>query len=249
MANSIRRIDVVTLASCVAMATLFGRAAHAADLLPNPPLVAPPVWSWVGCYGGIQGGGMFGSAKAVSNSPGTVGLTVNKINTNDKDGSLGGTLGCGGQFRIFAGGIELDFASAGLGGKSSDMPPFPSTFTNRIQTHQYGTVRGRFGIALDRTFYYFTGGVVFTNFEFYESGPGIYEAMATDTMGWTTGVGVEYMLSPQWSVKAEYLFMQVPKVIDSPAAVGVNNSLNENVFRVGVNWHFNGGLDALFARR
>jgi outer membrane immunogenic protein len=84
----------------------------------------------------------------------------------------------------------------------------------------YGDITGRLGYALDRTLFYAKGGVAFLDANFKANysgqncltlgicgrgGPSIFNYDHSDTLvGWTIGAGVEYALSPSWSLKAEY---------------------------------------------
>jgi outer membrane immunogenic protein len=86
----------------------------------------------------------------------------------------------------------------------------------------YGDLTGRFGYAMDRTLFYAKGGFAFLNADFkanYAGGnctfdygcgghrnvPSTFNFGQSDTLaGWTAGAGAEYVLSPSWSLKAEY---------------------------------------------
>jgi outer membrane immunogenic protein len=75
-------------------------------------------------------------------------------------------------------------------------------------------------------------------------------------VGWTVGGGVEWMFAPRWSVKAEYLYYDLgSRDLDLAFTVHDNNSNRNATFnshtnvdfkgsiaRVGVNYHFGGGL-------
>ena len=74
-------------------------------------------------------------------------------------------------------------------------------------------------------------------------------------VGWLVGAGGEYAFSPNWSVKAKYLYADLgtttyrsPLVAAvAPAAVGPNYSWTtsvrnrENIVRVGLNYKLNWG--------
>jgi outer membrane immunogenic protein len=76
-----------------------------------------------------------------------------------------------------------------------------------------GTVRGRVGYATGQLLPYFTGGVAFAHDE-------------TATTGWTLGGGLEYAISRNLSVKAEYLY------------VDALPHLTGSFVRGGLNWRF-----------
>jgi len=55
-------------------------------------------------------------------------------------------------------------------------------------------------------------------------------------LGWTLGGGVEVGLTPNWSARAEYLYVRLDD--RSYVLTGVNNGFSSNVFRLGVNYRF-----------
>ncbi len=90
----------------------------------------------------------------------------------------------------------------------------------------YGDITGRLGYAADRALFYAKGGFAFLNADFKANytgencstahncyqhpnapvNPSNFNYQQSDTLaGWTLGAGVEYALSPSWSVKAEYM--------------------------------------------
>ena len=95
-------------------------------------------------------------------------------------------------------------------------------------TDLYGDITGRLGYAVDRALFYTKGGVAFLDADFKAnysgqncttignaswncSGfhlpaiPSTFNYDHSDTLvGWTIGAGVEYALTPAWSLKAEY---------------------------------------------
>ena len=54
--------------------------------------------------------------------------------------------------------------------------------------------------------------------------------------GWTVGAGAEMALTPNWSVKAEYLYLSFAE--RSFTVTGTDNGLNNNLLRFGVNYRF-----------
>ena len=54
--------------------------------------------------------------------------------------------------------------------------------------------------------------------------------------GWTAGAGVEVGLTPNWSAKAEYLYVRLND--RGYVLTGVNNGFQSNLFRLGVNYRF-----------
>lgn len=84
----------------------------------------------------------------------------------------------------------------------------------------YGNLSGRLGYAMDRTLFYAKSGAALLDADFKANyagqscktlnqcgsgGPSTFNFDHSDTLaGWTAGAGVEYALSPSWSLKAEY---------------------------------------------
>ena len=54
--------------------------------------------------------------------------------------------------------------------------------------------------------------------------------------GWTIGAGMEVGLTPRWSAKVEYLYMDLGS--RSFSITGTDNGLQSSVLRLGVNYHF-----------
>jgi outer membrane immunogenic protein len=61
------------------------------------------------------------------------------------------------------------------------------------------------------------------------------------------GAGAEWAFAPRWSVKAEYLYVDLGTVtyistnslaINPLATIVHGHTLTENIERVGLNWHF-----------
>jgi outer membrane immunogenic protein len=144
---------------------------------------------------------------------------------------------------------------------------FPVTFSALSEEHKidwFGTVRGRFGYTMGPVLVYATGGLAYgevnrngnvagqTNFVLggtVNNFAGSYSASSTRA-GWTAGAGIEGMLSRNWSVKAEYLYMDLANTTDTfstfytsgTPATGqagvrtVTSSFRENIFRIGLNY-------------
>ena len=60
-------------------------------------------------------------------------------------------------------------------------------------------------------------------------------SMSNTRVGWTVGAGVEWAFAPQWSAKAEYLYVALPTttliLVDSV-------KFNTSLVRAGLNWKF-----------
>jgi outer membrane immunogenic protein len=194
--------------------TLAGMAqpVDAADLRYRQPYtVNQPLnaFSWAGPYLGGNLGYEWGS---VSN------------NATKPSGIAGGVQG-GYNFQsgnwVF--GVEGDLELTG----ASD------TFASwKFSNPWFGTVRGRAGYAFNNILFYGTGGLAFG--ELRAETFGLSESQTN--VGWTLGVGTEFGLSPNWSAKIEYLYVDLSE--SQFAITGVSNGYRFGVIRAGVNYHF-----------
>jgi outer membrane immunogenic protein len=232
-----------------AFALAIGGQALAADLPPPPPAprapatyvpVAAPIYNWSGIYIGVNGGYGFGNSNW---SQATFGSTGNFPTT----GWLGGgTIGANYQFWGGAVlGVEGDWDWTNLNGSTSGGPcaPPPAGITGcQTSSNWLATVRGRAGWAFDRVLLYGTGGVAFAPVQATALGTGLGTNSNTEA-GWTAGAGLEFAFAPNWTAKAEYLYVDLSNgscgtACGSPTPpIGVK--FTENVVRAGVNFKFN----------
>jgi outer membrane immunogenic protein len=224
--------------AAVAGLALTTSAAYAADLgqpyykAPPPPPVEAP--SWAGFYLGIAGG--WGWGRADQTDP--TGFDSGHYNVNG--GLVGGTLGYNWQFNQFVLGLEgdgswADIHGSTIGGGNCDL-------VCSAKLDALGTVRGRLGVAFGNFLPYVTGGLAVGDIHGSES---LLGSGSSTVAGWTVGGGVEAKVSPAWSIKAEYLFVDLGNhtIFDDTFADGTvvpqSIKFTTNIFRVGVNYHFN----------
>jgi outer membrane immunogenic protein len=204
-------------------------AARAADLPYKAPPMSPPYSSallanWSGGYIGINGGYGFGSSDwdfpVASISP---------------EGWLaGGTLGYNFQRGAVLWGVEGDVDYSNLKG-SIDCP---TATTCESRNTWLATARARLGYAgFGNWLPYFTGGAAFGDIK--ASNSAIGEAHKVK-FGWVAGAGIEYAMLAHWSLKVEYLYVDLGG-FDCAAVCGAatdNVSLNANIARMGLNYRF-----------
>ena len=254
-----------------AYAALIGCPALAADMaVKAPPPAPPPQYNWTGFYIGGTAGWAWGSFDPTSS---TATVPVGEINTDvpainaagvqriKPSGFIGGfEAGYNWQPSNLLFGLEGDIESFHLHGSASTGPVVyhggagTFTLTSTASTDWLATARGRLGYAAGNWLFYATGGFAFTdlhgNFSFSETAFGGSEAasLSSSKTGYAVGGGVEASLSRQWSVKAEYLFVDFGRVSAfGTAAGGVliptypfthTIDLKANLARIGLNYHF-----------
>ena len=220
--------------------------ASAADLparMPAavPAYVAPATFSWTGFYVGANLGWGWSSGTGTFDGLGPVGVPV----SGSGDGFLGGgQIGYNWQTGPLVFGLEADFqGSAGSGDLNGGPVGGVSITGGTLKTPWFGTIRGRIGYAWDRWMLYATGGGVYGHLDY--SGttvggtiPGAFSS-STDFWTWTVGGGVEASLWDRWSAKVEYLYIGTPDSFPvPPGTTGASGSINTNIVRVGLNYHF-----------
>jgi outer membrane immunogenic protein len=222
--------------------------------------VASPAGNWTGFYLGVNAGGAWGTADLNTTVTGGFGAPnlalVSSLDTLrlSPDGFTGGAqLGYNYQSGNLVWGLEADFDYFRLKDSSTVSSTFvgggPFTVDNAVETDWLFTLRPRVGMTFGRFLPYVTGGLAVTNMKYSSSLTDLVFATSqassvSDTLtGWTAGGGVEYALTPDCSVKAEYLYTDFGSV--SMTSVGGNGavydqsaSLKADVVRLGVNVRF-----------
>jgi outer membrane immunogenic protein len=195
----------------IAFATL---SAQAADLPRGGyrPYAPPPVvaaYSWMGPYIGANLGYQWGE-------------TTN--NPTEPSGITGG-LQAGYNFQSgqFVFGGEADIQ---LSGSEDTFAPW------KFSNPWFGTVRGRAGVAMNNILFYATGGLAYGNLRGEISGL----SENRTGLGWTAGLGIEVGLTPNWSAKVEYLYVDLTDRHYS--VTNTDNGLESSLLRFGVNYRF-----------
>lgn len=259
---------LMTSAAAVMLGAFMVANAHAADLFVPPP-PPPAVWSWEGPYIGAYGGWAHSRTKAtdldgtefgdqdVASVPGV------SLSMSDDDFFAGGTIGYNFQSGAFVFGPEVE-----LGYINNDrlyitevgdgVPDGDGADDDGILTEYgfYGVAAGRVGYAVDRVLVFAKGGLAFADIK---NAGGEYDGKGDEDsdgkwgfdgdesgfgsdirLGFAIGGGVEWAVADQWSVKAEYLYMDFGSKTyngtDNDSRYKFKNTLH--TVKVGVNWLF-----------
>jgi outer membrane immunogenic protein len=235
-----------SLLGLAVIGALIAGPAMAADLgmpVKAPPAPVAPAYNWTGFYLGGQIGYGWGSAyQEGANGFGDTG-------NYDISGIVGGgTAGYNWQFGgSWVLGVETDFSGADITGTGASSLTYNCTTTGCYNDiHWFGTVRGRLGYAWNNVLLYGTGGFAYGSAEAGIVGcPGGF-CGTNEVNGWTAGGGIEYGLAPNWSVKVEYLHVDMGRYNFTMAGgcAGTGGCVSPAVFdlvRGGINYHFNFG--------
>jgi outer membrane immunogenic protein len=220
---------LVTLAATISLASAADLGRRPPAPPPAPPAYAPlPYFNWTGFYIGINGGGAWGGSSEFHFPGGTF------TSFHPSGWLAGGTLGANYQLGQLVFGVEGDIDASDIHGSGACLG---GGFVCQTKNDWLGTARGRIGYAFDRFLPYLTGGLAVGHLT--ASVPGIGSAANTNT-GWTVGGGIEYALTGSWTVKAEYLYVDLGS-FDCRACGGVpptSVGFATNVLRAGVNYRF-----------
>jgi outer membrane immunogenic protein len=172
-------------------------------------------------------------------------VSSNKVPAHDLSGEIiGGTLGCNYQLNNLVLGVEGDWSWTNKQGSAFlTTPPFVPGFSEDQKETSIGTLRGRVGYAFSNAWMaYVTGGAAWARVQETEfNAVGAFAATDTQTLtGGTIGGGVEWMFLPQWSLKAEYLYVafQHKTFLNGAGVTPDEIHLRDHIVRLGVNWKF-----------
>jgi len=232
-----KSIFAILLAAALAASS----AALAADLpVAAAPTYAPAVtpFTWSGIYFGAQGGYGWGStSQSFSNGA--------PSGNSDPQGWLGGVyLGYNWQGNNVIFGLEGDFEGADINGSFTRNSG--STSAGSADMNWDASIRGRLGLAFDRSLLYATGGVAFADYDF-KGGPNFGSPIPccgySDTLtGWTVGAGWEHAWTNHFTTRIEYRYTDYGKAngnLSAPfSSVKMPTKSTTNVVRVGIGYKF-----------
>jgi len=279
-----RRISLAIAASLLATGALA--ADLPAKVYTKAPVVPPVIYDWNGFYVGGNVGYSWGRERDDGNLTGTqtvqifrtagpnlISTTVTPIgpvalvgrsNVNGVIG--GGQAGYNWQRQNWLVGIEADLQASdersnGAICTVAGCPPGSLLFDTSYRLDWFGTLRGRVGfLPTQQLLLYATGGLAYGHIAANE--PTVPLSWGDTRAGWTVGVGGEVALDRHWSIKLEYLYMDLGRFGNASAtATAVTNQLNtplvgfntlttttataafstrftDNIVRAGVNYRF-----------
>ena len=215
----------------LASLTLFDIAgAAAADLPVKAPLQAPAqTYNWEGFYIGGHAG--YRWADANFSDPGydfdTGSGVVTFLARNESYHSNGWIGGVQAGYNVMLtpmilAGLEGDWSwgsssqsiTTAFSGVDSIGDGFTFSRTSEVKLTWQATIRGRVGIVNGPWLFYGTGGVALAHANWSENSQlvGVFSGTFNSSLnssqtltGWVAGVGVEYMYTPNWIARLEYL--------------------------------------------
>jgi len=218
--------------------------ASAADL-PRP---APPVrssttipWSWSGFYVG----GHVGAALSVTDVADPLGVPLFGDNVRSPGFIGGGQIGYNYQVGPTVFGLEADISKGVSDGTNTCFAVSETTLTStcRVRPDLYATLTPRVGYAAGPALLYVKGGAAWTHGAvdmIFNNNPAAVFASSSrfDATGWTAGGGIEYALTPAWSAKLEYDYLNFGgRTVATPYVAGNPSGLTAPVTSVAEQVH------------
>ena len=180
--------------------------------------------SWTGFYAGVNGGYGWDSKLNLQDTLATAG-TGNPpiITTNTYGGGLtpagafgGVTVGANWEVSNFVFGVETDLDVANIADDSAAVCAIgqATTCTTGGALHStidwFGTLRARAGLPLTPNFLvYGTGGLAYGGVSTRGTADAYSFKNDTTRLGWAGGAGAEWKFSPGWSLRGEWLYMDL----------------------------------------
>ena len=267
-------------------------SAYAADMaVKAPPPPPAPIWTWTGFYIGGSVGGKWNDTRVddyptgcfltsatcgLGTTPGVNAIRSDSITLNQGRFIGGGQAGYNWQAGKWLFGVEGDISWTGINQTvittKTMTPPLAGFMVHgdAMKEDWIATIRGRVGWVVAPSFLlYATGGLAVAHVQTASSvaftvTPDLYAGSFDETRaGWTVGGGGEWMIAPKWSIKAEYLYVDLGKqtvnlacvntgICGSPPQVAPGASyaadyrFREHIARVGLNYHFGGPVVAKY---
>ena len=227
---------------CKSMTAALGAAAlalvplcpaGAADLGPGYGRRAPPpafdtraplaIESWTGFYFGATLGYASGST-GVEGGSGAFSF--------DQDGFAGTMFGgYNWQLSGIVVGLEADIGTGDLGGSA-----ISAGSSIQSELNVFGSLRGRAGVLMSpQTLLYATAGLAWADYDFSVTGA----RTASETLlGYQVGAGLELLLAPQWTLRAEYIYTDLGSERLDHVGLANNYDPDFHTFRAGIGLKF-----------
>jgi outer membrane immunogenic protein len=235
------------LLSCAGAVTLAfaTQASFAADMrapvAKAPAAVVAAPFSWTGSYLGLHLGADSGRATSSSADSGFDGEP--DTHTARDNSVFGGVqAGYNWQSGNYVAGVEAEIGHFGAKGSVIEATDHYVDF----RYGWYGTLTARFGYAWDRSLLYLKAGGAIANIrntaadiDNGEFDPSAFTRIEGTRGGWSAGAGWEQAFAPNWSMKLEYLYLDLGKRTSSDISGATYTHRNHvHSVKFGLNYRF-----------
>jgi len=250
MPGTVKVAHIALVSGGAVLLAAFG--ASATDLPAKMPAKAPAAVAalsavdWTGFYFGGHVGGGWAQARGTYDDTNDFG-PIDFSASGFVGGAQAGYLWQTGRLVY---GVEIDGSWGDLESNRTDN----EGDQQRMETSLLTSARLRSGAAIDNTLIFGTIGIAYVKSEFTVIGD-VPSPATVDVDGWglVSGLGAEFALPPNWSLRGEYLYYAVNKSVDIPGLTG-DSSANDfvkldgvHVVRLAANYRFNASQARLAA--
>ena len=242
---------IMIIAASAALSLSAALPAGAADLFGTAGGLkdgGTAIGTWSGFYAGVNGG--YGWDNTVSFSSSFA--SEASLNTSLKPaGAFGGlTFGVGHQTGGIVLGAETDIQIANIRDDGAFTVCSGSTCGavtasgSRSTIDWFGTLRARAGFPLDPKFLvYGTAGAAYGGISARGVADGYNFSADAVRFGWVAGAGAEWKMTPNWSLKGEWLYADLGSMSLTSSGIPTANSPDNafNIIRFGLNYKFGAG--------
>jgi len=196
-----------------------------------PTTAALDRYNWNGFYIGLNAGGAFG-VNTVTASGGGGSASAKE------PGFLGGVqVGANYQTGPVVWGFEADYDAST---QNKSLPAGVLTGSTS-QAPWFASLRGRIGMAFDRTLVYGTAGGAAGELRSIANIPAGTTSTTVTYGTWIAGAGIEYGITDNLSARVEYLYLDKNNIatgVIGPPPAQITSHLQDNLVRAGLNYRF-----------
>jgi outer membrane immunogenic protein len=249
------RLPLILLAAVVAASLAGQKSAAAADLLVKSPLytqapVTAPTFSWQRCYVGGHVG--YGWGRSTNDFGAQFNPPIFDFNLSTSGWLGGAQAGCNWKVaKTLIVGVEGEIWLSGLtGSRLVNFGLFDIASVNFTAKNRWDAdLALRVGMPFDKVLIYLKGGLAYGSFSYNWVQAGVPFGATAGKWGWLLGIGVEYAVADNWSVKLEYNHIDygTGSVLDPAWQFGAFNTREtKDIVKVGVNYLFGGPVVAKY---
>lgn len=189
----------------------------------------PACGNWSGLYVGAHAGYLWGTGKGDSNDVAALDADI------DPDGFNGGAL-LGGNYQIdcIVLGVEGDIGFGDMKGSDNDVGLGDVDADAEISWN--GHVRARLGYSFGEVMPFIAGGLAIADVD-------VDSSLGDDTnthYGWTIGGGIDWAVSEQFIIRAEYLYDDYGSKGYNIDNTDIDGDLSASTVRAAFIWNFGG---------
>ncbi len=222
-------MKIKILTACAAL--LFSGGQSFADGMygsSKDPIMMPHAeYMWDGLYVGLHAGKAWGDAEYVEDGDDARRFSL--------DGFFGGVhAGYNLQRGRFVFGLEADYSAF----DSDDrVVTGNGNVRHDLETSWLATIRGRIGITHESWLFYASAGAAFAELDTRRDNPGRTDSDTETVNGYAIGAGVEKMLTPNWTARLDYLYVDFgDEKFDAPGFDEGKTEFDAHILRVGVSY-------------